>query len=270
MSKDKIHFITSIILIAISCCIGYSLGIYKSVQTPPSTHLNIPKTVNNQHQKTIASPHVISKVDLPHHEVTTDSKVGKPVQIVKDRALKEANNETFNQLSIQTQETLATGLLEKDLINKDIDIADAEIMSFLCTYGSEETLQAVKSMVAGRYLEPNVRVAAVSSINWDNHPTELLELLADEDTPSVKDAIITSAARTEMDSVQRAEFNEVVYNSLLNETDSGTITIILNYLSEKDPERLVDAYSFLTSQDVSQDVMDYLVAEAESFFFPEE
>lgn len=153
-------------------------------------------------------------------------------------------------------------ILEQELISQAS--ATMDLIDFLGKNGSESTANAIKALASDKTLEPSVRAAAVSAIDWNNDKEKLIQLLSDEEDSQVKTALISSSGRVQLEPNQREQIDRIVYDNLTRETDDGVITMSLNYLSDINPEWSANAYSRLLSVGTSSAVMDYIVSDVNS------
>jgi hypothetical protein len=153
-------------------------------------------------------------------------------------------------------------ILEQELTNNASTTMD--LVDYLGKNGSESTVNSIKALAFDKTLEPSIRAAAVSALDWNNDTEKLIQLFSHEEDSQVKIALISSSRMGQLDPNQLEKINRVIYDNLTRETDDGVITMSLNYLSDMAPERIVNVYAQLLSAGTSSAVMEYIVSDVNS------
>jgi len=200
-----------------------------------------------------------ANIQFPNNHSSSQNGYIKPSIITASPETKKDCHIGFEQYRLGQQ---LGQILEQELINQAS--ATMDLIDFLGKNGSESTVNAIKALANDKTLEPSVRAAAVSAVDWNNDKEKLIQLLSDEEDSQVKTALISSSGRVQLEPNQREQINRVIYDNLTRETDDGVITMSLNYLSDIDPEWSVNAYAQLLSTGTSPAVMEYIASDVNS------
>jgi hypothetical protein len=169
------------------------------------------------------------------------------------------HNNTVNYAS------LVTGLTEQ-LAGQDKE-SKVMLIDFLSTRGSDESIEALKSIIQ-LDTDPDIRANAISAIRWDDDPETLMQLLHTESDPRMITSVLVAADLAQFDDRIRDHFDQIILDTLTLQEDSQVMNSILSYFGDKDPNWLVQAYTLLLARsDLPENVLDYMkiISEQESY-----